>query len=194
MATRPEPPRKPAKKPDELYPSDLIPLAEARETDSDSAWAAFSELTEKQNATFADTAPASEPMALPQVQGDPRYAPTQPSPLAANKPPQAAGRSMPSKAVTSDDVMVEARRNNRLCPQPVQWQQLYDMLPEKIDGPRGRQPAPPVGGGAWAVTPSLAKRMCLRDHIEWAESHGCLPAVHAFLKGLPEDQWHHMGD
>ena len=193
MATRPEPPRKPAKKPDELYPSDLIPLAEACEENSDSAWAAFSALSEKQNATFADTAPASVPMPLPQTQGDPRYAKTQPSPLTANgAPSKPAARA--AKAINAEDVMVEARRNNRLCPQPAQWQRLYELLPDKAHGVRGWQPAPPVSEQAWAVTPSLAKRMCLRDHIEWAESHAALDAVYSFLKDLPENQWHHMGE
>jgi hypothetical protein len=32
------------------------------------------------------------------------------------------------------------------------------------------------------------------EHIEWAASHGCLPAVAAFLKQLEEQDWHHLTD
>jgi hypothetical protein len=34
--------------------------------------------------------------------------------------------------------------------------------------------------------------MCLRDHIEWADRQGCLDEVFAFLKSLPEEDWHYM--
>jgi hypothetical protein len=34
--------------------------------------------------------------------------------------------------------------------------------------------------------------MCLRDHIEWAQQQGCLDEVYAFLKQLPDGDWHYM--
>ena len=40
----------------------------------------------------------------------------------------------------------------------------------------------------------IPKRMCFREHIEWAASHGCLQQVVSFTQGLPESDWHHMGD
>lgn len=42
--------------------------------------------------------------------------------------------------------------------------------------------------------PRLAKMLRLREHIEWAASHGSLAEVHAILHGLPADQWHHVGE
>jgi hypothetical protein len=97
-----------------------------------------------------------------------------------------------TSGVTLSQVMTEARRNNRACPQPQAWQKLYEMLPGKRQVGRGWEPPPPLTGSAWAATQSLAKRMCLRDHIEWADKHGCLDAVYAYLRQLPEDDWHYM--
>ena len=191
MATPPDKPLRPAP-PDPLYPSDLIPLPDVREESSDSAWATWSALSAKQNANFADTAPASIPMPL-LPKGDRRYATTVPSALSSDRPAAEAARRAPvGKRVMVSEVMVEVRRNNRLCPQPTAWQRLYELLPDKKQGPQGWQPQPPVSGAAWSATPALAKRMCLRDHIEWADSHGCLAEVLSFLKELPEEQWHHM--
>ncbi|MDB5872895.1 MAG: hypothetical protein JWQ07_2337 [Ramlibacter sp.] len=179
-------------------PGDAIPAPEASEQNSDSAWDLFSSLAAKQNGVYADTAPASVPGPLPpagpQPKGDRRYAKTEPAPLRAT-PAAPIGNTAPAaKRASIAEVMAEARRNNRMCPQPVQWQQLYELLPDKKEGPRGWEPPQPLGGAAWAATPALAKRMCLRDHIEWADAHGALDAVHAFLKNLTEEQWHHLGD
>jgi hypothetical protein len=34
----------------------------------------------------------------------------------------------------------------------------------------------------------------LEEHIRWADAHGQLGAVSAFLEGLPEVEWHHLKD
>ena len=149
---------------------DSIPAPLAVERDSDTAWALFNDLTATHEAGFAATQPA--PIGLRQ------------------QTPAAPPRAPQRKALTVDEVILESRRNNRVCPMPARWQQLYDMLPNK----QRHQPPPPVIGAAWNVTPSMSKRMCLRDHIEWAGRHGVLEHVYAFLKVLQEDQWHHMGD
>ena len=176
-----------------IYPSDRMPLPDVREEDSDAAWDLWQTLAAKEDLVFADTAPASIPMPL--SKGDRRYATTVPAALTRSGPAPTTPRAAPAaKTVAVSEVMAEARRNNRLCPKPLAWQRLYEMLPDKSQGQRGWQPPAPLTGSAWSSTPSLAKRMCLRDHIEWAESHDCLDAVYSFLKDLPEEEWHHMGD
>ena len=167
---------------------DLIPVPEAVESDSDTAWDTFSALQARQEVHFADTAPASIPMPLPG--GDPRYAKTQPAPLKAD-PRRPAESAASRKAVTLDGAMQEARRSNRVCPKPAQWQRIYDAMPADASGKRA---SPPLTGAAWTGTPSLSKRMSFRDHIEWAAAHGALERVVALMKELPEDDWHHMGD
>ena len=51
-----------------------------------------------------------------------------------------------------------------------------------------------VGFAAWHDTPALLKMIRLADHIEWAANHDALAAVAGFLRGLREEDWHHIGD
>ncbi len=175
---RPSPPRKVGL--DEPYiRGDVLPVPTAIESNSETAWQMWKEARDQHNAGFADTAPT--PVAPPTV--DPRYAATEPATLSAAGKPRV-------KPPTVDDAMLEARRNNRVCPIPARWQELYQMLPER----KNNQPPPPLVGASWQGTPSISKRMCLREHLEWAESRGGLEPVLVFLKQLPEGEWHHMGD
>ena len=102
---------------------------------------------------------------------DTRFAATEPATLHGEygaKPD--APRGSKAKPPTVHDAMVEARRNNRVCPSPARWQQVYEMLPNK----QGNRPTPPLVGPSWLATPSLSKRMCLREHLDWAEANGGL--------------------
>lgn len=96
--------------------------------------------------------------------------------------------------VTLEEVLAEAQKNNRVCPQPQKWQHLYDMLPGKKRKSVGWEPALPLILAAWWDTPAMSKMLRLREHIEWAAAHGCLAEVYAFLLELPEDQWQHIGE
>lgn len=114
------------------------------------------------------------------------FAPTEPMTLE----PALAELSLAPVEVTLYEVMAELRRNNRVCPQPTRWFEFYRVL---IDAsPRSKRPAEPPSASAWSSTPPLAKRMALREHVEWAQAHGCLQAAYDFLRRLPESDWHHM--
>ena len=95
---------------------------------------------------------------------------------------------------TIEQVFSDAQLNNRVCPQPQKWQQLYDMLPNKKRKGAGWEPPLPLILAAWWDTPAISKIMRLREHIEWADSQGCLEQITLFLGELPEDQWYHIGD
>jgi len=166
---------------------DVLPAPTAIEMNSESAWDMWKEAHAAHEAKFADTAP----MSISAAPGDPRFASTEPAGLRAEKGPgEVPPRGPKVKPLTVDDAMLEARKNNRVCPLPARWQELYEMLPER----KANRPTPPLVGASWAATPSISKRMCLREHLEWAEAKGSLDAVMAFLKQLPEGDWHHMGD
>jgi hypothetical protein len=100
----------------------------------------------------------------------------------------------PERKPTLEEVLAEAQKNKRVCPQPPQWQQLYDMLPQKRRKGAGWEPSLPLILAAWWDTPALPKMLRLREHIEWAAQHGCIDKVYSFLRKLPEDQWHHIGE
>ena len=170
--------------------SDPIPKPEAVEKNTDSGWAIWTELANSENRKFADTTPPTEPMRLSDDERS--YAATVPGALQAAL--QAEPKAPPRRELTVVEVMVEARLNNRVCPKPARWQQLYEMLPEKKQIGAGWEPAPPLIDAAWDGTPSIPKRMCFREHIEWAASHDFLQETFTFMKSLPEDEWHHMGE
>ena len=77
--------------------------------DTDTTWAEFSNLAATENRRFADTAPASRPMP---VSDERSYAPTTPAPLQLLHARPAAPVQ---RELTVVEVMVEARRNNRVC-------------------------------------------------------------------------------
>ena len=84
------------------------------------------------------------------------------------------------------------RENNRVCPMPQRWNALWQLLP-KPGGEHGRPPAPLILG-AWYDTPALLKMMRLAEHIEWADKFGSMEQVSAFVRGLTEEDWFHVGE
>ena len=69
-----------------------------------------------------------------------------------------------------EQVLVEAQKNNRVCPKPQKWQQLYEMLPNKKRKGAGWEPSLPLILAAWSETPAISKILRLREYIEWAEA------------------------
>jgi hypothetical protein len=162
---------------------------EARELGESTGWVEWNQALEQSERQFAHTAPMTD--VIPPEGGDRRYAKTRPAGLSTSR--EAAKPSRRKARLTADQAMVEARRNNRVCPRQRRWAELFGQLaqwaPESAD-----LPSPPLTGDAWNRTPALAKRMAFRDHIEWADRHECLDKLMDFLKALPEEEWHHMGD
>ena len=97
-------------------------------------------------------------------------------------------------AVTLADVLALAAEGGRICPKPDAWSRLYALLPETRRDAYGSIPADPLVLDAWSTTGDEQKLLRLREHLEWAEQHGALPAVHAFLAALRESEWHHVGE
>lgn len=120
-----------------------------------------------------------------QGQSERGFEKTRPTSLAV-----APGHPAAADAITIDDVLVEARRNNRVCPLPAIWQRLYAYLPNT--GPHLSKV--PATHAEWQQVPSLQKRARLREHIEWAASQGVLRQVYEALRELPENRWHHIGE
>ena len=141
----------------------LEPLPEVRETDTESSWLLFLSLQSRAADLYVQTLPAGlEPV---------------------------AGDGAPADALSVQDVMVEARRHNRVAPLEPYWRHLCEMLQKRA----GLQPPPPMTAQEAVGTPPLAKRIRIRDQVEWAEKHGQLPAVLGFFRSLSEEQWMHIG-
>jgi hypothetical protein len=93
---------------------------------------------------------------------------------------------------TLEEVLAETQKNGRICPQPRRWNQLYEMLPQKRSAGGRSEPALPLILAAWWHAPEHTKIARFREHIEWADTHGCLDKVYAFLRSLPEEEWLHF--
>jgi hypothetical protein len=93
-----------------------------------------------------------------------------------------------------DRLIAYCRENNRVCPLPKAWQQLWEMMPEKKQIIDAWEPAVPLIGAAWYETPAMLKMARLAEHIQWAAKHSALAEVAAFLRGLRENDWQHLGE
>ena len=180
--------RRPDQDPSSFSDLDRPDIPDGDVSESDTAWSLWEEANRPPDTNFAVTQPASIPMPL--TGGDPRYAPTVPQPLDGAGGPSSQKPS--GRGVTVAQALNLARRNNRVCPMPEPWLKLYAMLPDKQQVGRDWRPQAPLTGGAWTATPAITKRMCLRDHIEWADAHNALDEVYAFLKDLPDTDWLHV--
>jgi hypothetical protein len=95
---------------------------------------------------------------------------------------------------TVESLMIYCHENDRVCPQPSLWNDLWNKLPERKQSGAGWNPPLPLILGAWDHASNLEKMMRLSQHIQWANTHGCLPEVSNFLRGLAESDWHHLKD
>lgn len=133
--------------------------------------------------TFPDTEPASTLPIVPPGE-ESAYADTAPSPLAGLGPLRPPDDPL-------ELALAVARKNNRVCPQPWRWEEFHQLLLTYADG--GTLPAEPLLGEAWAATPALAKRMCLREQIDWALAHNCITPAYLYLRDLPDSDWNYLG-
>jgi hypothetical protein len=146
-----------------------LPVPEAREG-GDSTWALWHQASRELDAAFGPTEPS------------------QPAPLSveARREPAAS----PAAPGSADALMVRARRNNRVCPQPAAWIRLYGEL----GGSRIVDLPPPPVDWIWSKLSAIQKRLFFREYLEWAERHGRLTHVAQFMDGLQEADWVHVGD
>jgi hypothetical protein len=67
------------------------------------------------------------------------------------------------------------------------------MLPDTRPVGDGWEPGLPLIPAPCDI-PGLLIILQLSEHIEWAQAHGVLEAVDAFLRSLQESEWYHLGD
>ena len=85
--------------------------------------------------------------------------------------------------------------NNRLCPKPDRWSELYNLLKNKKQKPSGGwEPSLPLILGAWHNTMPIEKQLRFREHIEWALNNNQLDEIGFYLRSLKEEEWVHFGE
>lgn len=98
-----------------------------------------------------------------------------------------------------DDLTAYAQTNERMCPMPRCWHELYNIIsPPQLERPGGARlnwtPPGPLILGGWRYTSVEEKRLRLREHLEYAAAHGLFAEVDRFLRALPESEWAHTCD
>lgn len=92
--------------------------------------------------------------------------------------------------VSLASVQQEAQKENRVCPLPPKWAEMYEIFP-KSKRFTERLPSPLILAG-WVGSTDAEKQSRLQEHIEWADENGYLQKIAEFLSGLKEDDWHHF--
>lgn len=87
-------------------------------------------------------------------------------------------------------LLAYVQEDGRICPQPPQWKKLWEILPDKQRDGSGWNPPLPLILGSWGETTGTEKMLRLREHIEYAASHGEIDSVDSYLRRLLQSQWH----
>lgn len=95
---------------------------------------------------------------------------------------------------TLKSLIAYCQEHNCICPQPQEWNELWEMLPARERKGDGWEPALPLILAAWHDTPAMLKMLRLQEHIRWADEHGVLQEISIFIRGLSESNWFHIGD
>ncbi|MCG2587788.1 DUF2779 domain-containing protein [Rhodohalobacter sulfatireducens] len=80
--------------------------------------------------------------------------------------------------------------NDRVCPMPKKWNELFKVLPNKKREGLKNIPSMPLILAAWHNSSNLEKTERLKEHIEWADRHGKLETVAKFIFSIKEDEWY----
>jgi hypothetical protein len=90
-----------------------------------------------------------------------------------------------------DEVLAEVTSNGRICPQPIKWNELWELLPNKQRQGAGWNPPVPLILAAWHETPHLMKMIRFQEHIRWANTHGKLEQINDFIRSLKQEEWYY---
>ena len=83
--------------------------------------------------------------------------------------------------------------DGRECPRGDQWMEFLDMLPEDLTK-IGRERLPPMALILAAYEcDAWQKQERVKEQIAWADAHGVIGQVDAYLRGLSADEWEYSG-
>jgi hypothetical protein len=92
------------------------------------------------------------------------------------------------------DLLDYCTLNNRVCPKPMFWIQLWQLLIDRKKSDTEWQFSGPPIRAAWWNTADSKKQARFSDHINWACQYGLFEEVDQYIRSLPENQWHHLNE
>ncbi len=84
--------------------------------------------------------------------------------------------------------------DGRICPQPPEWNQLWELLPDRRPHDGGWLPMAPLILAGWWASSDTEKCDRLAYHIRWAYDRGALDDVDEFVRQLPSAKWHYRSE
>jgi hypothetical protein len=91
---------------------------------------------------------------------------------------------------TLEEIIAEASKGERVCPQPTVCTRLWEMLPDRRRVGVGWEPPLPLVLAGWWQSSDDDKRERFHLHLRWADEHGVLEAVASLLSKTKPEDWH----
>lgn len=85
------------------------------------------------------------------------------------------------------DNMKEYLINDRICPQPMKWNELYSLLKDEVGK---NKLSPPLLLAGWNFSNDYQKKDRFQQHLQLIKEEN-LTAAMAFLEELNEKEWYH---
>lgn len=89
-----------------------------------------------------------------------------------------------------ETLIAEASKDGRICPQPMVWDRLWQMLPDRRRVGVGWEPPLPLILAAWWKTSDREKRDRFHFHLRWAKEHGAVDEIANLLLNMSSEDWH----
>lgn len=91
---------------------------------------------------------------------------------------------------TLEELIAEANKGQRVCPQPMIWNQIWELLPGRRRNGVGWEPPLPLILAAWWETSDNEKRSRFHSHLQWACEHGAIEPVASLISAMKPEDWH----
>jgi hypothetical protein len=91
---------------------------------------------------------------------------------------------------TLEELVAEATKDRRVCPQPMVWNRLWELLPDRRRVGVGWEPPLPLILAAWWEASDGDKRSRFHSHLRWACDHGAVESVANLLISMRLEDWH----
>lgn len=96
--------------------------------------------------------------------------------------------------MTTDQLLDYVKEDNRVCPKPQRWNELWNLLPDRESVRNGWNPPLPLILAAWYETTDVQKQERLATHIRFAAEKGVLERIEVFIKSLSPEDWIYEGE
>jgi hypothetical protein len=91
---------------------------------------------------------------------------------------------------TLEHLMVEANKDGRVCPQPVVWDRLWELLPDRRRVGSGWEPPLPLVLAGWWEASDSDKRDRFYLHLRWAFERGAIEPVATLISSMKPEDWY----